>query len=183
MKNKNIVVIDLETTGLLEPLGTDLRLQPHITEVYAAQIDPETDEIIKEVDSLVKPPIPIPSHITKITGINDDMVKHSPSFVEVYKEVIEVFFGSWEMVAANLSFDQGVLINELKRIGKEHHFPYPPSKFCVIEQSMHLKGHRLKNSELYTMATGKILEGAHRAKADALEGTYEVYKWLKRGGV
>jgi hypothetical protein len=73
-----------------------------------------------------------------------------------------------------------MLITELQRLGKEYHFPYPPSKFCVIEQSMHLKGYRLKNSELYKLATGKTIEDIHRARAD-LMATYEIYKWLKGG--
>ena len=56
-------------------------------------------------------------------------------------------------------------------------FPYAPIQFCTLEQSMHIKGHRLKNSELYTIATGKEIENAHQAKADVL-ATYESYKWL-----
>lgn len=175
-----IVGIDTETTGLLEPIGTDLNLQPHIIEICAVQIDPKTEEIIKEVNTLIKPPIPIPAYITKINGITDEMVKTFPTFVEVYKEIIEIFLGAREVFAANLAFDEGMLITELQRLGKEYHFPYPPSKFCVIEQSMHLKGYRLKNSELYKLATGKTIEGIHRARAD-LMATYEVYKWLKGG--
>ena len=181
MENKNIVIIDTETTGLLEPMGTDLNLQPHIVEIYAAKISPETNEIIQEVDTLIKPPIPIPAYISKINGIDDGMVQNAPAFIEVYKEIIEVFFGAWEMVAANLMFDQGMIITELERLGKEYHFPYPPEKFCVIEQSMHLKGYRLKNQEITALRTGEEAATVHRAKADAWEA-YENYKWLKQCG-
>ena len=43
---------------------------------------------------------------------------------------------------------------------------------------MHIRGHRLKNGELYKIATGKELIGAHKAKNDVL-ATYESYLWLK----
>jgi len=181
MENKNIVIIDTETTEFLEPMGTDLKLQPHIVEIYAAQIDAKTKKIVKEIDTLIKPPVPIPDYITKINSIDDEMVANAPVFVEVYKKIVEVFFGAWEMVAANLMFDQGMLITEFKRIGKEYHFPYPPFKFCVIEQAMHLKGYRLKNQEITALRTGKESTTKHRAKADAWEA-YENYKWLKKCG-
>lgn len=176
---KVIAGIDTETTDLLKPIGTPLNLQPHIIEIYAAQINLTTNEIIREVDTLIKPPVPILEHITKINGITNDMVKDAPLFVEVFPEIVKVFFGAWEIFGANVSFDEGILITEFQRLGKEHHFPYSPQKFCIIEQSMHIKGYRMKNSELYKMATGKEIVGIHRAKAD-LMATYEVYKWLKK---
>lgn len=173
-------IIDTETTGLLEAEGTDLALQPHLTEIYAMQVDHE-GKLIKELETLIKPPIPLPAIITKITGLTDYDLKDAPAFVEVYKDIVEVFFCSHTIVAHNLPFDEGMLINEFKRIGKEYHFPYPPIKFCTVEQSMHVKGHRLKNSELYEIATGKQIVGAHRAKID-VQATYESYKWLLAGG-
>ena len=171
-------VIDTETTGLIEADGTDIRLQPYITEICAIQFD-DKDRIIKKLNTLVKPPIPIPEHITKITGLTDSHVKNAPTFAGVFKELVEVFFCSHTIVAHNLSFDEGMLILELKRLGKEHHFPYPPIKFCTVEQSMWVKGHRLKNAELYKEATAKDIENAHRAENDVL-ATYESYKWLLR---
>ena len=171
-----ITIFDLETTGLVKAKGIDIAHQPHITEIYAMQID-EKGNIQKELETYVKPPIPIPDFITKITSINDQTVMNAPIFLEVYKKVIDVFFSSHTVVAHNLSFDEQVLIFELQRIGKEYHFPYPPIKFCTIEQSMYIKGHRLKNGELYKIATGRVLEGAHKAKNDVM-ATYESYKWL-----
>lgn len=172
-----ITVFDQETTGLIKPKGSDLLHQPYLTEIYAMQVD-NKGNLIRDFGTLIKPPLPIPSFLEKQIGITNEMVINAPTFLQVYKNIIEVFFCSHTIVAHNLTFDEGVLINELKRIGKEHHFPYPPIKFCTVEQSMHIKGHRLKNSELYTLATGKEIIGAHRAKVDTL-ATYESYKWLK----
>lgn len=172
-----ITIFDTETTGLLMAKGSDINLQPYIIEICAIQVD-ESDNIINEIETLVFPPMNIPLHITKITGITTNDVSSAPIFSEIYKDLLSVFFGSHTVVAHNLSFDVGMLVNELTRINKEFSFPYPPIQFCTVEQSMHIKGYRLKNSELYTLATGKEIEGSHRAKADVL-ATYESYKWLK----
>ena len=182
MDNENICVIDFETTGLLPRKGSDLSLYPHAIEVFAAQIDPETDEIIKGINTLIKPPVLIPEKLTKhVHGISDDMVADAPVFVQIWRELAEVFLGAGVMVAANLMYDDGVLIHELMRIGKEWSFPYPPEKFCTIQNSVYLTGRRLKNSVLYEKITGKKLEGIHRTKVDAM-ATYENYKWLKGQG-
>lgn len=174
---KTITIIDTETTGLEQPLGTDLVFQPKIIEIYAAKINPETDEIIKEIDTLVNPQIPIPNFITKINGINDEMVKSMPNFQGILPKISNVFLGSTTSIGANLYFDESMLYFELSRIDKLRYFPWCPHKFCIIEQSKHIRGYRLKNTELYQLATGIELETAHRAKNDAL-ATYEVYKWL-----
>lgn len=172
-----ITIFDQETTGLIKPKGSDLPHQPYLTEIYVMQVD-NKGNLIRDFGTLIKPPVSIPSFLEKQIGITNEMVINAPTFLQIYKNIIEVFFCSHTIVAHNLTFDEGVLIHELKRIGKEHHFPYPPIKFCTVEQSMHIKGHRLKNSELYTLATGKEIVGAHRAKVDTL-ATYESYKWLK----
>ncbi len=171
-----ITIFDLETTGLVKAKGSDIITQPYITEFYGMKVD-KNFKLIREFGTYIKPPIPIPSHIEKMFGITNQMVANSPSFLEVSKDITNMFFQAHTAVAHNLSFDEGVLINELKRIGKEHHFPYPPIKFCTVEQSMHIKGHRLKNGELYELATGKELVDAHKAKNDTL-ATFESYKWL-----
>jgi DNA polymerase III epsilon subunit-like protein len=171
--------MDSETTGLIKAEGSDILYQPYLTEFYAMQVD-NHGKLVREFGTLIKPPIPIPGFLEKQIGITNQMVANAPTFIQVYKKIISVFFCSHTVVAHNLTFDEGVLINELKRIGKEHHFPYPPVKFCTVEQSMHLKGYRLKNSELYFLATGREIEGAHRAKVDT-QATFESYKWLRKG--
>ena len=170
-------IFDQETTGLVKAEGTDLLHQPYLTEIYAMQFDNDFN-MVKEFESFIKPPIPLPAIITKITGITDADLAAAPSFIEVYRDIINVFFGSHTIIAHNLSFDEQILIFELRRIGKEHHFPYPPIKYCTVEQSMWIKGHRLKNKELYKHATGEEMVDAHRAKIDTI-ATFQSYKWLK----
>jgi len=172
-----ITAIDTETTGLLEAEGADISLQPYIIELCAIQFSDDF-EIVNEIDTFVKPPRPVTPMITKITGITNNHVANAPIFAEIVRPLISVFFGSHTMVAHNLTFDLMMVVNELRRLGKEFQFPYPPVQFCTVEQSMHIKGHRLKNGELYELATGKTIDGAHRARVDVL-ATIENYKWLK----
>ncbi len=172
-----ITIFDLETTGLIQSKGSDIIHQPHITEFFAIKID-DRYNVIKEFGTYIKPPIKIPLHIEKLIGITNEMVMDSPSFSDVYRSIVDMFFCSHTVVAHNLTFDEEVMRYELRRIGKEYHFPYPPIKFCTVEQSLHIKGHRLKNGELYKIATGKELIGAHEARNDVM-ATFESFKWLK----
>jgi DNA polymerase III epsilon subunit-like protein len=171
-------MIDTETTGLLEPEGNDIRNQPYIIEVFVLKT---TDEGVEEsrYHSLVKPPKPLPEVITKITGLTDAALKDAPPFSLIYRDLVGIFFGAHTMVAHNLSFDLGVLTNELIRIEKQYQFPYPPIHFCTVEQSMYIRGHRLKLQELHQLATGKTeIENAHRAEFDVL-ALRDCYFWLK----
>ena len=173
-----VTVYDFETTGLFKAEGTEDLYQPHATEFYGMQFDQTTDEVINEFETYIKPPIPIPAFLEKQIGITNEMVANAPTFIEVWRNIVAVFLGSHTSVAHNHTFDERVLSHELRRIGKEYHCPYPPTKFCTVEQSMWVKGYRLKNGELYEIATGKVLEGAHIARNDVM-ATYENYKWLK----
>ena len=174
----SIIVIDTETTGLLKPEGTELIYQPYIIEVCAIRIN-NSFQRVGELITLVKPPIPISKKITSITHITDDMVKKSPSSPKLYRPLVDLFLGCHTLVAHNATFDVGMLKLELSRIEKQFNFPWPPIHYCTVEQSLHLKGHRLKLSELYELATGETeIKDAHRAEADVI-ALVESYRWLK----
>ena len=177
---KSIIILDVETTDLTSPEETDLIHQPHLTEIYCYKVTANKKmSFLDEFHSLFKPPIPIPYYITKLTGIDDYTVKKAPTFLQMYKKLYEFFLGCEMMVAHNLSFELKMIRFELQRIGKEFNFPFPPIHYCTVEKSMHLEGIRLKNDELYRLATGKEIEGAHRAKTDVM-ATFESFKWLRR---
>lgn len=172
-----LVIIDTETTDLTKAEGTRLDFQPYMTEIYCLKVNKK----LKKIDSfhsLFKIPIPVPKFITKITGISDYDLQKAPKFVEMYHEFAKFFTGVDTMVAHNLPFDLKILRYSLARIGKEYNFPYPRNHYCTVEHSLHLKGYRLKNNELYELATGKkSIKNAHRAKNDVL-ATFKSYKWL-----
>lgn len=176
-----MIFTDTETTGLLKADAANLNLQPFITEIYAVKLDDDLN-FVEELDTLVKPPVPIPEHITKITGISDDTVATAPSFIEVYDKLIDLFLGQRVVVGHNIPFDLGVIWCELARHSLQWKFPWPPTWICTIEKSMPIENRRLSLKNLYLHATGRPHEGAHRAKVD-VAATIECYKFLMKQGL
>ena len=179
------IVFDTETTGLLKPLGTALNLQPYIIEIAILKF--KNGKLQDKLNTLIKPPVLIPYRLTKkVHGISDDMVKSAPVFDEIYSPLSAIFSGCDVLIAQNLTFDEEMINIELQRMKLEKiycntsvWFLEKIQRFCTIEESKHLRGYRMKNNELYKAATGKEIEGSHRAYNDAL-ATYEIYKWLKK---
>lgn len=172
-----MLIGDTETTGLLVPESANIFAQPHITEIYIQKFDEETYEVEDEFYTLLKPPMPIEPLITKITGIDDEMVMDSPSFAEIYDDLCDFCLGETGFIGHNVNFDLDVLRHELRRIGFEFQFPWFKDRICTVEISYPIKNKRLKLGQLHEMATGGKIINAHRAKADTL-ATFDSYKWL-----
>ena len=120
-----IAVFDLETTKLMESIGTDINLQPYIVEICVIRLN-RWLEISDEYEQRIKPPVSIDPASTKVHGITDADVERKPSFAECYRDISKIFFGCHTVVAHNATFDIGVLHTELVRIRKETAFPFPP---------------------------------------------------------
>ena len=175
-----MIVIDLETTGLLMPEASDLKEQPYIIEFAGVKLDDD----LKEIDSLeflVNPGFPLPEQIIKITNIKDDDLKDKPPFIFYFEKLSEFFLGQDRIVAHNLPFDKGILKHNLSRIGKVTSFPWPPKQLCTVEVSQQVWGKKRKLVDIYKEVTGKEHKGAHRAMAD-VKATVEVLRWYKKEG-
>ena len=129
-----IVIFDTETTGLLLPKHTPLELQPSITEIYAVKVNKEF-EIQGEIEYLVDPGVPIPPHITRITGITDKMVKGRPLFKDIAGELFDFMDGTDLRIAHNADFDNGMLATEYDRIGTEA--PHSAHSLCTVVETMY----------------------------------------------
>lgn len=171
---------DTETTGLLRPELSELHLQPSLIEIYVCKFD-EDFKVYDEFESYVKPLLPIPEVITKITGIDDSMVKHAPSFIEIYDDLCDFFLGEETIFGHNASFDIDIVANELRRVDKLLHFPWPKNHLCTVELSQPINNKRMKLGDLYKLITGKEIQNAHRAKGDVL-AMVECLPWLKENG-
>ncbi len=93
------VVVDIETTGLS-------KYYHKITEVAAVKVS--EGKIIDEFQTLIDPKVPIPKFITRLTGIDDDLVKGHP-IVERILPIFHEFLGDGFFVAHNATFDWGFL--------------------------------------------------------------------------
>ncbi|MFT4303522.1 MAG: PolC-type DNA polymerase III [Candidatus Woesearchaeota archaeon] len=98
-------VVDIETTGLS-------RHYHRITEIAGVIVD--NGMIVKEFQTLVNPEVKIPGFITKLTGINNDMVKDAPTIDQVMPKFAE-FLGDNILVAHNATFDYGFLSANAQR--------------------------------------------------------------------
>ncbi len=109
------VVFDLETTGLS---AADNR----ITEIGAVKVI--NGEITDEFQTFVDPECSIPSKITELTGITDEMVHGAPTFAQAFDAFVEFCGNESVLVAHNANFDVGFMRAGAERIGKRFDFTY-----------------------------------------------------------
>lgn len=180
------LVFDTETTGFTVPSSAPLEKQPKIVDLALVELIPVSKPYPKELESelasrgaerlwmvgrehswLINPGELLYDEIKKITGLTDDDVRGKPSFPEVLPELVKLFHGAHGLVAHNLPFDMSMLVNELRRCGKEFAFPYPPQQLCTVANYHPVFGRRAKLTEVYERVMGKPLAQKHRALDDA----------------
>eukprot|EP01080_Neovahlkampfia_damariscottae_P010514 gene10514-3036_t len=103
----NIVVVDVETTGLSPQ-------NDRIIEIAGLKI---VDGIqVGMFSSLVNPSIEISDNITNITKITQNMIDKAPKSREVLFQFSQ-FLGNNNFLAHNATFDSTMIINEMNRYG------------------------------------------------------------------
>ncbi|GMG97100.1 PolC-type DNA polymerase III [Tepidimicrobium xylanilyticum] len=169
----SFVVFDIETTGLSS--RNDM-----ITEIGAVKI--KNGQIVDQFSQLINPEVPIPSKITNLTGITDEMVKDKPTI----KEVLPRFYAFIEnsvLVAHNASFDVSFIKEQCARLNLTFDNPI----FDTLELSRalfpELKSHKLN---LVAKHLNVSLLNHHRAVDDA-KATAEIFikcmEILKSSGI
>lgn len=177
-----MIILDTETTGLVQPSVAGLAAQPSIIDFYALKVDLRDMSVVGELELLCKPPQPIDAVITKITGLSNADLDGLEPFGAHFDEVAQLFIGESEVVAHNCQFDMSLLEFEMQRIGKGFMFPWPVRRCCTVEATYHILNRRMKLTELYEHALGRPLEQKHRARAD-VEALWEVVQWMAREGM
>lgn len=174
-----MIIFDTETTELMKPDVADISTQPHIIEFAMIKLDDASYKELGRYETLLNPGVPInDEEHKKITGLTNADLVSSPTFLEAYGHIVRFVLGQRVLVAHNLEFDRSALTAELRRIGKEYAFPYPPAQICTVVITKHLKGRRLKLTELYQLKLGKELKQKHRAMSDA-EALAEIVRKMK----
>lgn len=97
-----LIVIDLETTGLYPEQGDT------ILEIAALPIVHDTILFTQAFVQLVNPEKKIPSHITEINHITDQMVQDEKPLREVLPQFLD-YVQDFPLVAHNAPFDMGFL--------------------------------------------------------------------------
>lgn len=174
-----MIALDFETTALTGPVNLPLIKQPYIIEYTFAILDDVSLKELRRESSLIKPGIRISDEITKITGLTNAQLDEAKPFAFHYQTWCEIFLGAKAMVSHNCFFEAACMEVELKRIGRLTQFPWPPERHCTVELTTHLKGRRLKQSELFEIATGKPPNKAHRTDDDVTSLITNV-RWLRK---
>lgn len=152
----NYTAIDTETTGL------DCR-SCEIIEVGAVRFRSWTP--VRELDILIKPKSRIPSFITSLTGITNEMVEDQPRFDDIVEQLM-AFVGEDDIVGHNLTFDLNFLSSQgvpVYTSGYEFH------DTMKIARKNLKKGQDIENHRLGTLCDYYGIDNlhAHRACDDA----------------
>jgi len=174
-----MIVFDTETTNLTLPEVSPLDSQPYIIEYAAIKLNDKTLREIDRFEFICKPPIVISPFIERLTGITNKRVQNEREFAYYYDQLYDFCSGEKIWVAHNAEFDKSIMKYSLRRLDKEHAFPYPKRYICTVQESLFIDGARKKLSVLYELATGKQLVDAHRAMVD-VEALVVVIKWLRK---
>jgi len=157
-------IIDIETTG-----GDPKK--DRITEIAAYRYDGEM--VVDSFESLINPEIPIPPFITRITGIDNEMVRNAPKFYEIAKKLVEITQDA-VFVAHNVRFDYSFIQKEFRNLG----YTYTRRKLCTVQLSRKLvRGVTSHGLGKLCEHFGIENERRHRAAGDA-RATLELFRIL-----
>jgi len=163
MFDKNLAIVDLETTGM--------SAQRHrIIEIAVIRI--EGNKVVDTFSTCINPQVPIPWFITHLTGLSDKDVEKAPLFFEVKQKVKKILKGT-TFVAHNAWFDYSFIQSEFERIKT----PFESKRCCTVRLSRRLfpqyKSHSL---ESIINRYGFSYKARHRAYDDA----HIVWQFLKK---
>lgn len=162
MNGRPLVFIDIETTGM-GPQNS------RVLEIGALRV--ENGKVTKTYKQLINPGEPVPSFITRLTGITSADVAGAPLFHEVAAELTELFRGA-VFVAHNVSFDYSFIKAEFDRIG----LLFAQDRMCTVRLSRKLyPGQRSHRLDEVIRIHGYSVTNRHRAYDDA-EILYKFYQ-------
>lgn len=148
-------IIDIETTGNSYKLGKITEIAIYIHDGF---------KITDSFSTLVNPECYISDFITRLTGINNEMVKSAPRFYEVAKKIVEITHGKI-FVAHNVSFDYKFIQEEFNQLG----FDFQRKTMCTVKMGRkYIPGHKSYSLGNICGELGISISGRHRAAGDAL---------------
>ncbi len=157
-------IVDIETTG-------SYAAGNGITEI--AIVIHDGQKVLDFYETLVNPHRPIPYFIKSLTGINEEMVEHAPSFPEVAEQVYRLLQNK-VFIAHNVNFDYSFVKHHLAEAG----FELNTKKLCTVRLARKIiPGMRSYSLGKLCHQVGIKLTNAHRAGGDAL-ATAELFGML-----
>lgn len=150
---ERFAIVDIETTGS--------HARGHgITEIAVIITDGEHE--LDRWETLVDPGLPIPVHITKLTGIDNGMVEAAPTFEAVADE-LEDWLADAVFVAHNVGFDYAFIRGHFETMGRVWKRP----KLCTVRMARKLlPGHGSYSLGRICSDMGIPNDARHRAMGD-----------------
>lgn len=165
LKDKDIVVFDIETTGLS-------RYNDNITEIGAVRI--HNGKITDVYQQLVNPEMIIPGFITELTGISNEMVANEPKIRDVMPSFLK-FSDNSILCAHNAEFDIGFIKRKCSELNIDFKPVYLDTLWLARALNPELKNHKLNTlTKKYQV---KLLNH-HRACDDATATAEVLLKML-----
>lgn len=159
------VVLDLEMTGL--SAKTD-----QIVEIGAVKI--KDNCIVETMDCLVNPRCKMPTRVSELTGITDEMLLHGRDRDEAVAELLD-FLDGHVLVGQNINFDYSFL----KQWAVNHKRPLAAKACDTLKLArVLLPAEQSKKLENLCAYFGIERKREHRALDDAIE-TWQVFEKLK----
>ena len=168
----DIILFDTETTGLIKNVAIPLKEQPRIVELFMLKLrwfpqpglGPQFDEVgtwhslfhVKKIDA----------DAIKTHGITLEELRDAPQFGLRFTDLCDFVLGTHVLVGHNLSFDRDQLDFEVRRLGAQCAFPWPPRHIDTVEATEGQDGFRLGLNVLHEKLFGESFSEAHRAEAD-----------------
>lgn len=134
-------------------------------------------EVVGRFETLIDPGVPIPTWITRLTGITARMLVGAPAPERAYEDWLAYLqeTGTGSFVAHNAPFDWGFLTSEFSRIDRPWPFERP---HCTVRLARHCLP-QLRSRSLSSLIEHFEIDvsARHRALADA-EATAIVFNHL-----
>lgn len=153
------IFLDLETTGLSAA-------NDEIIEIAAIRFTPGLNDH-PGFQALVKPELPIPPFISRLTGITQKMVEAEGVALPQAMASLLAFIGDLPLVTYNAPFDLGFLREAARRCHLTFSNPYTCALKCTKRAWPELKSHKLAN---VAKVMGYSSDQQHRALADCQVG-------------
>lgn len=162
MNHAPFVFLDIETTG-----GSPAAAR--ITEIGALRV--EDGQVVATFSQLVNPECRVPSFITRLTNISDEMLWDQPTFAGVADD-LEYFLRDAIFIAHNVNFDYSFIKAEYTRRGGN----FAMDRFCTARLSRRLYPDQGRHNLDTVIAAHNIaVRNRHRALDDAT-ALHEFYK-------
>lgn len=162
---REFVILDSETTGLKDPVNF----------VEIAIADPEGNALL---NTTVRPKLPVESGAAKIHGYSAENLEGSPSFKEIYPDLLDAISGR-RVVVYNAPYDRRVFDTEVGMLGARGMIAgkYMPAWECAMGWFAQYVGEPGKRGGYKSQ---KLPGGDHSALGDCI-ATLEVLGRMAQG--